>query len=203
MSRLVLVRHGETVWHDGNRYAGRTDIALTEKGIAQAQRLGIWAAGANLAAVWSSPLQRAIRTAEPAAAAAGLALQIDPRLIELDFGRGEGLTDAEMASAFPDERAAFVQAPATHWLPGGEDPALAAARALDALRHIADTPGRSLVVAHNTLFRLVLCHVLGIPLDRYRRVFPSLANGTLTELEVSTAGEIALLMFNAPLERGG
>lgn len=202
MSRVVLVRHGETVWHRENRYAGRTDIALTDKGIAQAERLALWAAGAGLRAVWSSPLLRALHTATPAAVAAGTGVQIDSRLIELDFGQGEGKTEAEMQAAFPRERSAFVRAPATNWLPGGEDPALAADRATKALRELAIGEGRVLVVAHNTLLRLVLCRVLEVPLDRYRTLFPSLENGTLTELDISEE-KIALLAFNVPLEKGG
>jgi broad specificity phosphatase PhoE len=59
-----------------------------------------------------------------------------------------------------------------------------------------------LVVTHNTLLRLVLCQVLGIPLDSYRSVFPLLDNVSLTELEVLRGGAIALLMFNAPLAGG-
>ena len=202
MSRVVLVRHGETVWHRENRYAGRTDIALTDKGIAQAERLALWAAGAGLRAVWSSPLLRALNTATPAAVAAGTVAQIDSRLIELDFGQGEGKTEAEMQAEFPRERSAFVRAPATNWLPGGEDPAFAADRATNALRELAIGEGRVLVVAHNTLLRLVLCRILEVPLDRYRTLFPSLENGTLTELDISEE-KIALLAFNVPLEKGG
>ena len=59
-----------------------------------------------------------------------------------------------------------------------------------------------LVVAHNTLLRLALCRVLEVPLDRYRSLFPSLENGTLTELDISEE-KIALLTFNVPLEKGG
>jgi probable phosphoglycerate mutase len=200
MSRLVLVRHGETIWHEDNRYAGRSDIALTDRGVIQAERLALWAAGAGLRAVWSSPLSRAVRTATPAAVAAGTVVQIDPRLIELDFGRGEGRTEAEMRAEFPQERTAFVRAPTTNWLPGGEDPAIAALRAMEALRELARGEGRVLVVTHNTLLRLVLCEVLGVPLDRYRTVFPSLKNGALTELDFSKRG-IGLLTFNVPLEK--
>jgi broad specificity phosphatase PhoE len=202
MSRVVLVRHGETVWHEENRYAGRSDIALTDRGRVQAGSLAAWAAHAGLSAVWCSPLQRSIQTAEPAASAAGVSLHVDPRLIELDFGRGEGLTDAEMRSQFPGERAAFLEAPATHWLPGGEDPRHATARAVEAIREIAAANRRALVVTHNTLLRLVLCQVLGIPLDSYRSVFPLLDNVSLTELEILRGGAIALLMFNAPLAGG-
>ncbi len=55
MSRILLVRHGETVWHKENRYAGRSDVALTVRGQAQADQLAAWAVTARITAVWSSP----------------------------------------------------------------------------------------------------------------------------------------------------
>jgi len=201
MSRLILVRHGETIWHRENRYAGRTDIALTSEGVAQATRLAHWAQYANLNAVWSSPLSRARFTAQGAAEAAGLPLQIDDRLIEIDFGRGEGMTGAEMSMVFPGEREAFLRDPVAHSLPGGEDPLQAAQRGVQALRSIAAAGGgeaRSLVVAHSTLLRLVLCSLLEIPLARYRTALPSLANGALTEIDM-TDTTVALMYLNVPL----
>ena len=201
MSRLILVRHGETVWHAENRYAGRSDIALTPRGLAQAQRLALWATAARLTSVWSSTLSRARFTAEPAASAAGLLLDTDERLVELNFGEAEGLTNLEMQLRFPVERAAFLRDPVLHALPGGESPTLAAARGLAALSEIAEQDGedgRGLVVAHNTLLRLVLCRLLGIPLARYREVFPRWGNVTLTEIEFTQSGA-SLLSYNVPL----
>lgn len=201
MIRLVLVRHGETVWHADNRYAGRTDIALTEKGVAQTVQLAAWARGAGLNAVWSSPLSRARLTALPAAEAAALPLQINEQLIELDFGRGEGKTDAEMRMLFPEERASFMRDPVTHYLPDGEDPLHAAKRGAAALHEIAKATGeggRALVVAHNTLLRLVLCSLLKIPLERYRSTFPIFGGGMITEIALS-GRDVGLLSFNVPL----
>jgi probable phosphoglycerate mutase len=201
MIRLVLVRHGETVWHGENRYAGRTDVALTERGVAQAAQLAEWARNAKLNAVWSSPLSRARLTASPAAEAASLPLQVNEQLMELDFGRAEGKTDAEMRLLFPEERAAFVRDPVLHHLPGGEDPVRAAERGVAALQAIAEASGeggRALVVAHSTLLRLVLCSLLEIPLARYRDTFPSFANGTITEIAIS-GSNVGLLSFNVPL----
>ncbi|GAA3310927.1 histidine phosphatase family protein [Streptomyces cinereospinus] len=201
MTDFVLVRHGETPWHAENRYAGRTDVPLTERGRRQAAALGVWAGDQRLDAVLSSPLRRARLTAEPAAAALGLPVRVDERLCEVDFGRGEGLTRAEMRERFPRELAAFLADPVTHHLPGGEDPAAAAARARDCLaRTAARFPGgRVLVVAHSTLVRLLLCDLLGIPLARYRTVFPALENGALTELRLHD-GTAALLRLNAPAQ---
>ena len=206
MNRIVLVRHGETIWHAENRYAGCSDVPLSSRGLLQAAHLAAWARDAGLSAVWSSTLARAKCTAQPAADAASLPLRLDERLVELDFGRGEGLTEAEMEDRFPAERSAFVRDPILHHLPGGEDPKHAVERGIAALRDIISAaPGeRSLVVAHNTLIRLVLCRLLNIPLSKYRIVFPQVATGTFAEVALASSpdGPTALLAFNAPLILG-
>lgn len=199
MTDFILVRHGETAWHAENRYAGRTDVPLTEHGREQAAALARWAGTARLTAVWSSPLSRARLTAAPAADACGLTQRIDERLVELDFGQGDGLTRDEMRQRFPEQLAAFLDDPVANHLPGGEDPRKAAARAAECLTDIArEQPhGRVLLVAHSTLVRVLLCHLLGIPLADYRRVFPQLLNGALTEIRVED-GQTALLRLNTP-----
>ncbi|GAA2595742.1 histidine phosphatase family protein [Actinomadura fulvescens] len=201
MTRLVLVRHGETTWHAENRYAGVTDVPLTPRGLDQARRLADWARTAGLAAVWSSDLTRARLTAEPCAEAAGLPLCIDERLRELNFGRAEGLTRAEMRQRFPEALQAFHADPVNGHLPGGEDPAAAAGRFTACLNDIArrHPDKRILVIAHTTAIRLALCTLLGLPLPGYRRLFPSVRNCALTEIRVED-GDVALLAFNTPTE---
>ncbi|MEU0571965.1 histidine phosphatase family protein [Nonomuraea sp. NPDC005983] len=200
MTNLVLVRHGETVWHAENRYAGLSDVELTPRGHAQAGQLAVWAGQAGLSAVWSSTLSRARVTAEAGAATAGVELHTDARLRELDFGQGDGLTSAEMHERFPAARAAFEADPAEHPLPGGEDPHLAAGRFVAALTDIAGAhpDGRVLVVAHTTAIRLALCRMIGVPLGEYRRLFPRLDNCAVTELRLR-AGQVAILQYNSPI----
>ncbi len=201
MTHLYLVRHGATVWHAENRYAGTTDVALDPGGYAQAERLAIWASEARLAAIWCSPLNRARETAAPSARAAGLEPRIDERLREIDFGQIEGKTMAEAEQLFPEEIRRFKADPATYPMPGGEDPHQVARRAESALRDIASAypQGRVLVVAHNTLIRLTLCSLFSIPLARYRTVFPTVRNAALTEIGLADENA-ALLQYNSPLE---
>ena len=201
MTRMVLVRHGETVWHAENRYAGRTNVALTETGRAQAMQLAGWSREQKFDAVWSSPLSRARQTAQPSADALALPLQIEERLIELDFGDAEGLTASEMRQRFPSERKAFELDPAANPLPGGESPNAAAMRGVDALRAMASRSpeGRVLVVAHSTLLRLILCRLMGVSLSQYRILFPHFDNCAITEIGLAPAGATALLTYNAPL----
>ena len=198
---LVLVRHGETVWHAENRYAGRSDVALTKRGHEQAQALARWTAAADLDALWCSELRRSRETAAPCAAASGLVPRVDPRLNEVDFGHGEGLTAYELRQRFPLEVDAFSDDPVGHPLPGAEDPRAATARALACLTEISEEfpHGRVLVVAHNSLIRLTLCHLLRIPLSEYRRLFPFIRNCSLNEIRLLSGKQAALLQFNAPL----
>ncbi|MDX6367274.1 MAG: hypothetical protein QOK30_2350 [Nocardioidaceae bacterium] len=202
MTRLVLVRHGETLWHRENRYAGTTDVELTPHGRDQARDLADWAATAALDAVWASTLSRATETARACAAATGADLVTDGRLRELDFGEAEGLTRQEMHVRFPDAARDFLRDPVRHHLPGGEDPVRAARRFTSCLQDIAErhTSARVLVVAHSTVIRLALCSLIGVELSRYRRLFPALGNCALTELSLDASG-VALLEFNTPIDR--
>jgi probable phosphoglycerate mutase len=199
---LMLARHGQTVWHAENRYAGVTDVDLTDTGRAQAEALGRWAAAHPVDAVWTSTLSRAVATAEPACRALGLTPHREPALRECDFGVVEGRTLAEFAVTDPDRAAAFRQDPVGHPFPEAEDPRTAAARGAAALRRIAAAhpDQRVLVVAHNTLLRLVLCKLLAIPLTDYRRVFPRLRNGAVSELRLDPGGSTALLSLNLPCD---
>jgi probable phosphoglycerate mutase len=199
MTDLVLVRHGETVWHAENRYAGVSEVELSSSGRAQAAELAMWASSAGLSAVWSSPQGRALATATACADLAGLPLQVDARLRELDFGEGEGLTAQDMRERFPEALDAYRVDPVENHLPGGEDPVEAAARFVACLRDIAGPQeGRVLVVAHNTVIRLALCQLLGVPLREYRRLFPAIGNCSLTEIRM-TDGRSALLRLNAAI----
>ncbi|MQA95783.1 MAG: histidine phosphatase family protein [Streptosporangiales bacterium] len=201
-ARLFFVRHGQTIWHLGKRYAGSSDVDLDAEGLRQARALADWATGAELDLVAASPLHRAVDTAEPAATAAGVPLRLDDRLREQDFGVAEGLTLEELRDRDPAAAAGFAEDPVRHPFPGAEPPQAAARRAvagLDDLAREAGTGGRVLVVAHGTLLRLVLCTVLGIELRDYRRRFPVVGNGAITELEWNLPpGLVALRRLNAP-----
>ncbi len=201
MTNIVLVRHGETVWHAENRYAGATDVALSPRGLEQAAQLAAWAGTARLAAITASTLSRARLTASACADVSGHQLHVDGRLRELDFGDGEGCTAAEMQQRFPEAFAAFRTDPVAHRLPGGEDPVEAVQRFTECLRDIVDQhpDGRVLVVAHTTVIRLALCDLIGVPLSQYRRLFPFVRNCGLTELRC-TDGQTAVLQFNSPIE---
>jgi probable phosphoglycerate mutase len=203
--RLHIVRHGETEWHAENRYAGSSDVPLTPKGKQQATALIPWALEANLSTVASSDLSRARDTAMPIAEALGMAVLESSALREVDFGKCEGLSTEEMRAQFPIAREQFERSPATNPLPGAETGLAAIERALPAVAGIlAQSNGDDvLLVIHSTLGRLLVCEMLGIDPNRYRRLFPVFVNGAVTTVQFdavtsadSLRGQGALLCLN-------
>ncbi|HEY0816486.1 MAG TPA: histidine phosphatase family protein [Pseudonocardia sp.] len=198
---LVLARHGETVWHAENRYAGTSDIDLTPNGTLQAERLAGWSRSRGITTVISSPVRRAVETAEPAALAVGTPLTVVDDLREVGFGVAEGHTLSELDPAIV---ARFRADPVAYPFPAAEPPSLGAQRCAQALRGIAarHPGGAVLVVAHNTVLRLGLCVLLGVPTAHYRQVFPRLDNAAVTEIAVPLDGRrtpASLLSLNVPV----
>ncbi|MEU3272781.1 histidine phosphatase family protein [Saccharomonospora sp. NPDC006951] len=202
-TRLLLVRHGETEWHADNRYAGTSDVGLTSRGLEQAAELAAHLRTKEKAptSLYCSPQSRALRTAEPSAQALGLAPTIVPELAEVHFGLAEGHTLTElrgMGQPQADAVEKFLEDPVGNAFPDAEPPEKAARRGASALRAIAESQqGPVLVVAHNTLLRLTLCLLLGIPLRHYRTVFPRIENCAITELGIS-GDRTSLLGLNIP-----
>ena len=197
-ARLALARHGETVWHSNNRYAGGgSDIDLTPKGHRQAHTLAQWCVGFAPDVVISSPVRRAVETAAPCAAALGAQVHIVEGLREVNFGIAEGRTIEELQAADPAMVERFRADPVAHPFPGAEPPQDAADRAASALRLIAQQfdGAKVLVVAHNTLLRLAICRLLDLPVARYRDIFPRLENAAISEMTVHTdPGRVSSLL---------
>jgi probable phosphoglycerate mutase len=196
---VVLARHGRTDYHHGNRYAGSTDLPLDEVGRLQAERLKEWAEDFAPDALWSSPMLRARQTVAPTAEALGLEPVLDDRLREVDFGSAEGRRLSQLP---PDVAKAFELDPVGAHFPDGEDPAAAADRVLEAFQPIGSQhQGRKvLVVAHNTLIRLLVCKVLGLELRDYRRLLPTLDPAALVRFRWQD-GTVGLEAYNSPAIR--
>lgn len=163
-TRVILVRHAETEQSARGRCYGRLDVRLSLRGLRQAQALADALAGLPLAAVYSSPLIRALDTARPLAAARGVDVSLLEALAELDFGEVEGLTYDEIEAERPELFRAWMDDPARVRFPGGESLADLRARVLPALEQIrACHAGEAVaVVAHGGVIRVVLADALGV-----------------------------------------
>jgi probable phosphoglycerate mutase len=166
VTRLVLVRHGQTAWNLDGRAQGHTDIGLDDTGRAQAQALAPYVAAMAPTALWSSDLARARETAAFLSDATGLEVQYDVRLREFDAGARAGLTLAEFAEQFPEAHAAWQDGHVTGHVEGAETTADVVARMVPALREIWDATGpagTSVVVAHGACTKVSLLAFLGWP----------------------------------------
>jgi broad specificity phosphatase PhoE len=162
--RILLARHGETVFNLEGRWQGQADSPLNERGLAQARQLGRALADDSLAAVYSSDLGRAMQTAQEVAAPHGLELKADIRLREIDVGNWTGKTRTEIEAAFPGSLHSWSTAPASVRLPGsGETMLEAQARALAFFskqmpQHVDQT---IVVISHGALTQLILVNAMG------------------------------------------
>jgi probable phosphoglycerate mutase len=179
MGELIVIRHGETAWSRDLRHTGRTDLPLTPAGEASAAKLADDLAVLPIVAVFASPAQRAVRTAE----LAGLKdIQTDPDLWEWDYGGYEGLTTAQIRETRPGWylwRDGVIPGDAEH---PGETVSQVGARAdrvLDRARPLLDQ-GDVVLVAHGHLLRILTARWLGLAADD-GRLF-RLDTGTLSTL---------------------
>jgi len=200
MLTIYLMRHGQTQWNaEGDRYCGRTDIPLTQKGIEQAQDVARQLAGFRFEAIYSSPLERAWHTAQ--IAGGGKEVIKDDRLLETDFGGWEGITKKESIERFPEQAANWERDPANNRAGGtGETAQEIVARADDFFRSIRQkyTDGNVLVVAHNGLNRFYLTYKLGMPLKNYHQIIQE--NSTVTLFTLDKEGVLVLYRMNSRLD---
>ena len=169
-TRIFLVRHGATVLSAEDRFAGSTDVELSDDGRAQATRLAERLAGEKLSAVYASPMGRTRETAAILAASHQVEVRTREALREIDHGRWEQMTRAEVEARYHDEYAAWEADPFTFAPQGGESGIAVMARALPALREIviAHAGEKVLVVSHKATIRLLIASVLGFDARGYR-----------------------------------
>jgi len=185
---LLLIRHGETQWNAQARIQGHRDVALSARGLRQAQMLARFLAGAAIDAVYSSDLARASQTAQPLANALALPLRIDARLRERAFGLFEGCTYEEAEANWPNEFAIWRRREPHYALPGGESYLAARARVLACLEEIArDHAGASVaVVSHGGVLDVVYRAAYGIAWETPRSHL--LPNGSINRVLARSPG---------------
>ncbi len=120
MTEIILARHGETEWNVGEIFRGRIDIELNETGIKQAELLAEYLSDVEIDAIYSSPLKRALRTAEVIASHHKLEVEIAPGIIDLDFGQWQGLSLQEVTDKYSGLYAEWLSRPDRVKMPAGE-----------------------------------------------------------------------------------
>jgi probable phosphoglycerate mutase len=169
-TRVFLVRHGATVLTAEDRFAGATNVQLSDEGRQQAGRLSQRLAKEDVTVVYASPLDRTVETASIIAAPHKLEIQKRDGLREISHGHWEELTRKEVDAKYPEEALMWDKDPYTFAPSGGESGLAVTARALPALLEIvkAHPGGNILVVSHKATIRLLLSSLLGFDPRRFR-----------------------------------
>jgi len=151
---VYLARHGETAWTISGQHTGATDLPLTAQGEAEAARLAEPLGGLTFAAVFTSPLQRAVRTCE--LAGFGLVAEVEPDLVEWNYGIYEGRTSAEIRAERPDWQV-FRDG-----CPGGESPEQVGSRADRVIRRVRAIGRGVLLFSSGHFLRVFAARWLGL-----------------------------------------
>lgn len=206
---ILLVRHGETPWNREGRYQGRTDIALSETGQAQVRALGQRLKPVEIHAAYASPLSRAKHTAEAILGDRATPLSLDEGLIEISHGGWEGQLASDVELSHAEMFGVWKSRPGRHSPagPGAETLGDVETRAWAVLERVCARLGAdetALIAAHDAVNRVLLCRVLGLPLERiwsFRQ-----APASLNVLSGPSIGELQVVRLNdaehvAPLLR--
>lgn len=190
MMTLWLVRHGQTDWNAQKRYQGHSDIPLNEAGTKQAQQIAQRLASERLHAIISSDSQRTMQTADAIACHHNLAVQLEPRLRESNFGVFEGLRYKDVINQHKLMAEAWFTDPENP-PEGGEKLSEVAARVSAAIATLISqfaSNKRLVLVGHGGSLRLLLCHLLEMPMTQYWRF--NLDPCSLTRVNVYPGGAI-------------
>ena len=168
MTRLWLVRHGQTDWNLTGRWQGQAPDApgLNETGYAQALALYEQLKEIKISAIYSSDLLRARQTAELIAEPLGLPVTLEPRLREINLGVWEGMPSEEIKANFPKELASRARNPFHERAPNGESPREVAERVFMAINEIVNKHRDEfvLIVAHGISLAVIICQAEGFPM---------------------------------------
>jgi len=195
-TRVLLVRHGSTLFSAEERFAGSTDVDLSDDGRELARRLADRLAKVKIEAAYCSDMKRTRETAAIITSPHDLSSAGMPELREIDHGAWEGKVHREVEKDFADQYAVWSEDPFATAPPGGESGLHVLSRALPALRSIVShNPGRTvLVVSHKATNRLLLCALLGIDLRFYReRLAQDLACLNVIDFSDPSRGQVVLL----------
>ena len=196
MTRILLTRHGHVEGLKPERFRGRAELALTERGRAQIAALARRIAPLKPAAIYTSPLQRCVQTGAAIAAASGAPAAAHEGLADIDYGQWQMRTHDEVRAAEPQAYATWKAAPQLTRFPGGESLQDVATRGFDLLRTVlARHPDETVVlVGHDSVNRVLMLGLLEMPMSGYWRLVQDPC--TLNEIEVEADGTVRLQRLN-------
>jgi broad specificity phosphatase PhoE len=163
MTKLILARHGETMWNVEKIYRGRADVNLDEVGIKQAELLGKYLSNWRLEAICSSPLKRALDTANTVARYQRVGVHVAAGLIDFDYGEWQSLTEEEAKRVYPTLHNEWLNNPHKVKMPGGESLEDVRKRASEVVNDVLSKHHGSVVlVSHRVVIKVLICSLLGL-----------------------------------------
>jgi probable phosphoglycerate mutase len=195
LPRLFLARHGDTDWTDSHRHTGRTDLPLNERGVEHARQLGEWLREFSFVRVFTSPLQRAARTCE--LAGFGAVAEVEPDLLEWDYGRLEGMLTRDIVKDRPGWEL-FRDG-----CPGGESPQQVAARADRFVARVKEMAGDVLAFSSGHIIRMAAARWNGLAPAAGRMFFCQPASVGVLGFEHNSRDEPIIRLWNYVREPRG
>jgi len=196
-TRIILVRHGQTAWNRQPRFRGQSDLPLDALGLKQAEATGRYLAKRwSVAAVYASPMQRAMQTAEAIAEIHGLTAEPFSGLLDINFGEWQGHSPDEVGERYPDLLRAWVEEPHTVRFPDGERLDDVRQRVTSGLEEVIGRhPGQTVaLVGHAVVNRVLLCAVLGLGNDHFWRLRQETC--AVNVFEVDEDGVFTMVLLN-------
>jgi broad specificity phosphatase PhoE len=164
MTSIYLVRHGQTAWNKEEIFRGRTDVPLDETGLKQAELVGEYFKGMEIHAIYSSPLSRALQTAQKIAQFHNLKVQPLDGIIDMSFGDWEGRLHQEIRENDKETYRQWVETPHLVKLPSGEGLDDVRVRAMAALEEVIRNHAEKILVlvSHRVICKVLICAILGL-----------------------------------------
>lgn len=168
MTEIILVRHGETEWNIGDVFRGRIDIGLSETGLKQAALLGKYLKNIKIEAIFSSPLKRALSTAEEINRYHDLEIIPTNGLIDYDFGEWQGISRQEIKTRYTELYNEWNTHPERVKIPGGETLNDVRNRALGFINDLTNKyRGTVILVSHRVVIKVIICALLELDNSHY------------------------------------
>ncbi len=177
MTKIILIRHGETEWNVEEVFRGRIDVELNETGIREASLLAQYLSDSEITAIYSSPLKRALQTAEIIAGYHKIKVEIAPELVDFDFGEWQGLSCRTVADKYKQLYAQWLENPLVK-IPGAETLDDVRSRAMRLVNSLVTKYEGATValVSHRVVNKVLICALL------------SLDNSYFWNIRIDTAG---------------